>query len=67
MKYYAIAKAYPFSSLSVFGNIPLMPDEGQPTRFMPVFDTIEQARKFAPDSSIITLDTEASQPERGEG
>jgi hypothetical protein len=43
---WAVTKAYKFDTLSVFGHDLPAPENG-PQRFIPVFDTREQAEWFA--------------------
>ena len=56
---FAVFKAYPWSALEVLGCMPLgTPKEG-PQRFIPLFDTKEQALEFTDgdESNIFQMDT----------
>ena len=43
---WAVFKAFKWSSLEVLGSLPLMAPKDGPQRFIPLFDTKEQALKF---------------------
>ena len=43
---WAVFRAYPWSSLEVLGSMPLMAPKDGPQRFIPLFDTRDQALEF---------------------
>ena len=50
---WAVMKAFSWDSLTVLGNIPLVAPGGGPQRFLPVFDTREQAEAWADPGDLI--------------
>ena len=58
-KLFVIMKAYKFESLEAMG-LALNPPPDGPHRFIPVFNTLEQARKFEPGAEVTVIYTGAS-------
>jgi uncharacterized protein YciI len=56
VKLWAVLKAYPWECVKLQFGGPLKPAHGEPTRLIPVFDTKEQAIKWASgDKYVVEL------------